>query len=52
MKYYNDPAFLAKIGEKIGDVASSGSPASPAASAATPEVAPEPEINNIRDAAK
>lgn len=54
MKYWNDPAMLAKIGERLGDV-------NPAAAAAGPATAPvgqpaasanTPEINNLLDAAK
>ncbi|GLC50215.1 hypothetical protein PLESTB_000355100 [Pleodorina starrii] len=52
MKYYNDPKFLSKLGEKIGDVAPSAGAAAPAASAGPVAAPPEPEINNIRDAAK
>ncbi|PNH09850.1 Ankyrin repeat domain-containing protein 2 [Tetrabaena socialis] len=59
MKYYNDPAFLEKLGEKIGDVVPKGG-GGPAAAMAPPPGAmmppgaapPAPEINNIRDAAK
>ncbi|KXZ50900.1 hypothetical protein GPECTOR_14g148 [Gonium pectorale] len=54
MKYYNDPNFLAKLGEKLGDVApGAGAAAAPPPAAAMPGAAPqEVEINNIRDAAK
>ncbi|EFJ49193.1 hypothetical protein VOLCADRAFT_120788 [Volvox carteri f. nagariensis] len=52
MKYYNDPAFLSKLGSKIGDVGQSADAASPVAPAAVPPPAPAPEINNIRDAAR
>ncbi|KAG2422652.1 hypothetical protein HXX76_015889 [Chlamydomonas incerta] len=61
MKYYNDPAFLAKLGEKLGDVAPGGGappaaavrpPPMAAAAAAAAAPAEAPEINNIRDAAK
>lgn len=46
MKYMNDPAFLSKIGEKLGDV-----PA-PQAPPQTPPPSQEPEINTILDAAR
>ncbi|KAG2450834.1 hypothetical protein HYH02_004668 [Chlamydomonas schloesseri] len=58
MKYYNDPEFLAKLGEKLGDVApaAAGAPAAamrpPPVAAAAAAPAEAPEINNIRDAAK
>lgn len=41
----NDPTFLAKIGEKMGDVA-------PPAAAAAPDEPEEIEINNILDAVR
>lgn len=48
MKYMNDPTFLAKIGEKLGDVPmTGGQQEQPAAAAAAP-----PEINTILDAAR
>eukprot|EP00889_Picochlorum_renovo_P002154 jgi/Picre1/29184/NNA_004577.t1 len=48
MKYMNDPTFLAKIGEKLGDVPMTGEQQEqPAAAAAAP-----PEINTILDAAQ
>lgn len=48
MKYMNDPTFLAKIGEKLGDVPMTGEQQEqPAAAAAAP-----PEINTILDAAR
>ncbi|KAL4420240.1 hypothetical protein ABPG77_011064 [Micractinium sp. CCAP 211/92] len=49
MKYMNDPRFLAKIGEKMGDLDASMMGGAPAAAAAPP---PPPEVNNILDAAK
>ncbi|KAG2493477.1 hypothetical protein HYH03_008293 [Edaphochlamys debaryana] len=57
MKYYQDPKFLSKLGEKLGDVVPKGPGAAAAAAAApppgaAPEDMPAPEINNIRDAAK
>lgn len=57
MKYYNDPEFLAKLGDKLGDVAPAvGAPAAavrpPPAAAAAAAPTEAPEINNIRDAAK
>lgn len=51
MKYYNDPKLLTKLGSKLGPVGAPGAgPAGPMAAAAGP--AAEPEINNLRDAAK
>ena len=45
MKYMNDPQFLAKIGEKMGDI--------PEAAAPEPQAALQPpEINTILDAAR
>ena len=50
MKYMNNPKWLAKVGEKLGDVDMSGG-AAPAQ--ATPRPAPQPqEINDILEAAK
>ena len=54
MKYMTDPSFLAKIGEKMGDVdpdllEAVGVPGAAAAAAPPP---PPPEVNNILDAAK
>ncbi|KAL4451917.1 hypothetical protein ABPG75_007579 [Micractinium tetrahymenae] len=49
MKYMNDPRFLAKIGEKMGDVDPSLLGGAPAAAAPPP---PPPEVNTILDAAK
>ena len=46
MKYWNDPATLAKLGERLGDV--EAAPAPGIASAAPPA----PEINTLLDAAK
>ena len=53
MKYYNDPAFLEKLGSKIGDVVPEGgiNAGPPSASGPPPGAAP-PEINDILDAAK
>ena len=47
MKYMNDPAFLSKIGEKLGDVPTAAPQAAPA-----PAPAQEPEIRTILDAAR
>lgn len=51
MKYMNDPTFLAKIGEKLGDI-----PVSPQGNTAPAQAAPaapqEAEINTILDAAR
>ena len=50
MKYWNDPATLAKIGERMG---SGGDAAGPApAQTQAPNPASMPEINNLLDAAK
>lgn len=45
MKYMNDPAFLAKVGEKLGDVPVAAQP--PPAQQQAP-----PEINTLIDAAR
>lgn len=51
MKYMNDPTFLSKIGEKLGDLETMvGSGAGGAAAAAPPP--PPPQVLNILDAAK
>lgn len=54
MKFMNDPKWLAKVGEKLGDV-----PMPAGGTAMPPEAAPSampssktPDINNILDAAK
>ncbi len=54
MKYWNDPATLAKIGERMGPVEAGAGPASaaPAAQAQAAPAASMPEINNLLDAAK
>eukprot|EP00884_Botryococcus_braunii_P019555 jgi/Botrbrau1/6283/Bobra.0129s0028.1 len=55
MKYWNDPATLAKLGEKMGDVQSlvaQSVPTGQAAGAPSPSAAPVPEINSLVDAAK
>ena len=52
MKYMNDPKWLAKVGEKLGDI--------PQAQAQSPDITRQtppppntpPEINTILDAAK
>ena len=51
MKFMNDPAWLSKVGEKLGDVEvpPGGAAGVPPAGADTPSA---PEINNIMDAAK
>jgi hypothetical protein len=52
MKYWNDPATLAKIGERMG---SAGDPQAAVAATAqrqAPSPASIPEINNLLDAAK
>lgn len=49
MKYMNDPAFLAKIGEKMGDVVPGGAAA---AAAGAPPAEEEAEVNNILDAVR
>lgn len=46
MKYMNDPIWLAKVGEKLGDVEF---PLGAAAAAPTPK---SPEITNLVEAAK
>lgn len=51
MKYMNDSKWLAKVGEKLGDVSvPDGQGAPPPGAAASPASAPE--INSILDAAK
>jgi hypothetical protein len=52
MKYMNDPVFLTKIGEKLGDlpIDQAAAPAAPPPAAAP--AAPAPEINSILDAAR
>ncbi|GAX85579.1 hypothetical protein CEUSTIGMA_g12994.t1 [Chlamydomonas eustigma] len=57
MKYYNDPSFLAKLGDKISDVVpsatdSTASGAAPGSGAPTPQAAPALEITTLLDAAK
>ena len=51
MKFMNDPAWLSKVGEKLGDVQ-----VPPGGAAVVPPAGPDtpsaPEINNIMDAAK
>ena len=49
MKYYNDPGFLAKLGQKLGSVAPAAAGAGPAAAA--PQQAP-PEITDLLEAAR
>ena len=49
MKYMNDPTFLAKIGEKLGDVPTTGGQQEQPAAAAA---AAPPEITTILDAAR
>lgn len=51
MKYMNDPTFLAKIGEKMGDVPGMA-PGGAGGAAAAAEEQPEPEVNNILDAVR
>lgn len=56
MRYYNNPDFLAKLGEKLGDVAAppaaaAGAGAAAAAAGAMP-AQQMPEINDLLDAAK
>lgn len=59
MKYWNDPATLAKLGEKMGDMQSLLAQSAPSAAAAgqvpggrPQSPAPGPEINSLIDAAK
>jgi Ankyrin repeats (3 copies) len=58
MKFMNDPAFLSKIGEKLGDLdlpgmsAGAAAPPVPMNAAAAAASAPPPVVNNILDAAK
>lgn len=57
MKYYNDPAFLAKLGSKLGDVSALTGGAAAAAGAASPAAAmmgqpAAPEITNLLEAAR
>ncbi|KAJ9514411.1 hypothetical protein QJQ45_012369 [Haematococcus lacustris] len=51
MKYYNDPAFLAKLSSKLGDVSGLAAAAAPSAAAAAAPVGP-PEVKDLFDAAK
>ena len=51
MKYMNDPVFLTKIGEKLGDLPIDQA-AAPAAPPPAATAAPAPEINSILDAAR
>ncbi|KAJ9514119.1 hypothetical protein QJQ45_002227 [Haematococcus lacustris] len=51
MKYYNDPAFLAKLSSKLGDVSGLAAAAAPSAAAAAAPVGP-PEVKDLIDAAK
>jgi hypothetical protein len=59
MKFYNDPAFLSKLGSKLGDVpppqpgpmpAAAAPPRAAAAAAASPVQAPE--VTNLLEAAR
>ena len=56
MKYMNDPVWLARVGDKMGDVsallAGGGGGGGPAAGPAAPAAAPVPDINSLLDAAK
>lgn len=59
MKYMNDPEWLAKVGNKMGDVAEmmaagGGAAGAAAAAAGAPAAAPAaiPTVNNLFDAAK
>ncbi|KIZ04150.1 Ankyrin repeat domain-containing protein 2 [Monoraphidium neglectum] len=56
MKFWNDPKFLSKLGEKLGDVvppAGAAPPAAAAAAAGAPVTVPQvPDIDNLWDAAK
>lgn len=52
MKYWSDPATLAKIGERLGDVDVAAAAAAPAPGPGAKSSAPAPEINNLHDAAK
>lgn len=49
MKYMNDPKWLAKVGEKLGDV---DMPTGNVAAPASAPSASAPEISNLIDAAK
>jgi hypothetical protein len=57
-RFWNDPAVLAKLGEKLGDVPmvpAGGAPAGAAPAAAAPRTVtapPVPDIDNLWDAAK
>ncbi len=57
MKYYNDPEFLKRLGEKLGDVAPGGGAAGaaapgPAAAAMGAGAPAAPEITNLLEAAR
>ncbi|KAJ9514669.1 hypothetical protein QJQ45_028451, partial [Haematococcus lacustris] len=52
MKYYNDPAFLAKLSSKLGDVSALAAAAAPSAAAAAAAPVGPPEVNDLFDAAK
>lgn len=51
MKYMNDPKWLAKVGEKLGDIPQGQQPPPITRQTAPPPNTP-PEINTILDAAK
>ncbi len=51
MKYMNDPKWLAKVGEKLGDVNMSNGPGAAAAPPPQP-AATAPSITNLVEAAR